>query len=206
MSNDGTLYVIAAPSGCGKTSLVHALVKNEKNIEISVSYTTRPARPGEQNGVDYHFVDDATFTKMIEDNDFLEYAQVFDYQYGTSRQWIIDTLNRGVDVILEIDWQGARQVGRLFHHIKSIFIIPPSRTALRQRLQMRKQDSEEVIERRMQQAISEMSHYHEFRYLIVNDEFERALDDLRCIVHAERLKQLYQVPALADLLESLLAT
>jgi guanylate kinase len=205
LSNEGTLYVIAAPSGCGKTSLVHALVKSEEGIEISVSHTTRPPRPGEQDGVDYNFVDEAAFKKMIDDKDFLEYAEVFGHHYGTSREWIAETLEKGIDVILEIDWQGARQIGQLFHHVKPIFIIPPSREALQKRLELRKQDSEEVIQGRMQQAISEMTHYNEFRYLIVNDDFDRALDDLRCILHAERLKRRHQAPKLKELLQHLLS-
>lgn len=204
MSKYGTLYVIAAPSGCGKTSLVHALVKGEDNIEISISHTTRAPRPGEQDGVDYYFIDESTFEKMVEAKDFLEYATVFGHSYGTSRQWIAATLDRGTDVILEIDWQGARQVGRLFHHVKSIFILPPSREALRQRLEARKQDSADIIEERMRQAIAEMSHYNEFTYLVVNDDFDRALNDLRSILHSERLKRNYQQPKLAKLLEHLL--
>lgn len=204
MSSEGTLYVIAAPSGCGKTSLVHALVDGEDDIEISVSHTTRPPRPGEKDGVDYNFVDEATFQKMIENKDFLEYAEVFGHHYGTSREWIMQTLEKGIDVILEIDWQGARQIGQLFHHVKPIFILPPSLETLRQRLESRKQDSEDVIEGRMQQAISEMSHYHEFRYLVINDDFDRALDDLLCIVRSERLKRHHQAPKLKDLLRHLL--
>ena len=204
MSKYGTLYVIAAPSGCGKTSLVHALVKGEDNIEISVSHTTRVPRPGEEDGADYHFIDEATFKQMVVAKDFLEYATVFGHSYGTSRQWIADTLDRGTDVILEIDWQGARQIGRLFHHVKSVFVLPPSREVLRQRLESRKQDSVEIIDGRMQQAISEMSHYNEFTYLVVNDDFDQALDDLRSILHSERLKRNYQEPKLAGLLEHLL--
>lgn len=206
MSEDGTLYVIAAPSGCGKTSLVHALVASESHLEISVSHTTRAPRPGEVDGEDYHFVDEQTFKKMIAARDFLEYAEVFGHHYGTSRRWIADTLAQGVDVILEIDWQGARQIGQLFHHVKPIFILPPSRKALRERLESRNQDSKEVIDERMRQAISEMSHCHEFRYIIVNDDFKRALDDLRCILHAERLKRHHQESKLKALIAELLQT
>ena len=195
--------MIAAPSGCGKTSLVHALVEHERNIEISISHTTRAPRPGEQDGVDYHFIDDTEFKRMVAANEFLEYATVFEHSYGTSRKWIADTLDKGVDVILEIDWQGARQIGHLFHNAKSIFILPPSLSALRQRLENRKQDSEAVIEGRMQQAISEMSHYNEFSYMIVNDDFDRALSELRAIVLAERLKREHQEIKLAGLLAEL---
>ena len=205
MSNQqGVLYVVAAPSGCGKTSLVHALVSSEENIQISVSHTTRPPRPGEKTGVEYHFIDDAQFQRMIDDKAFLEYAEVFGHFYGTSRQWIADTLEKGTDVILEIDWQGARQVGQLFHHVKSIFIVPPSLETLRSRLEARQQDSQEVINGRMDKAIEEMSHFKEFTYLVVNDVFEQTLEQLRSIVTAERLKCRYQEDNLAPLLAKLL--
>lgn len=203
MSKHGTLYVIAAPSGGGKTSLVNALVAGESNIKISVSYTTRPPRPGEENGVQYHFIDDVEFKCMVHDREFLEYAEVFGFNYGTSRRWIAETLEQGTDIILEIDWQGARQIGQLFHHVKSIFILPPSLEVLRQRLESRQQDSKEVIDARMAQAIDEMSHYNEFTYLLVNDDFEMALADLRSIVRAERLKRRYQEQKLSSLLEKL---
>ncbi len=204
MSKQSILYVVAAPSGGGKTSLVNALVQSEKDIRISVSYTTRPPRPGEKEGLDYHFIDEPTFRRMIEDGVFLEYAEVFGYLYGTSKQWIVEQLTQGIDVVLEIDWQGARQIARLFHHLKLIFILPPSLDVLRKRLETRKQDSPEVIQQRMQQAITEMSHYREFGYLIVNDDFDVALANLRAILHAERLKRSYQEEKLSELLADLL--
>lgn len=196
--------MIAAPSGCGKTSLVHALVTSEEDIKVSVSYTTRPSRPGEESGVQYHFVDEATFQKMVDDQEFLEYAEVFGHHYGTSRKWIADTLAQGTDVILEIDWQGARQIGHLFHHVKSVFIVPPSLESLRSRLESRQQDSESVINARMEKAIEEMSHFNEFGYLVVNDEFDQALAELRSIVGSERLKRCYQEQKLSALLANLL--
>jgi guanylate kinase len=204
LSNYGTLYVIAAPSGGGKTSLVNALVDSENDVKISVSHTTRSMRPGEEDGVHYHFVNDDTFKAMVQDQEFIEYAEVFGHYYGTSRKWLMSQLDQGIDVVLEIDWQGARQVGQLFHHVKSIFILPPSLESLRERLESRKQDSPEIIDTRMQQAIAEMSHHNEFSYLIVNENFDLALADLRAILHAERLKCRYQERKLAKLLANLL--
>lgn len=205
MSKYGTLYIVAAPSGAGKTSLVNALVADDDALKLSVSYTTRPSRPGEQDGVQYHFVTEDTFAHMVKEQLFLEYAEVFGHHYGTSRQWIADTLEQQQDVILEIDWQGARQVGQIFHHVKPIFILPPSLEVLRQRLEARRQDSMAVIESRMRQAIDEMSHYNEFEYLVVNDNFEQALADLRAIVKSERLKRRYQQYNLAPLLVQLVS-
>lgn len=204
MNKYGTLYVVAAPSGAGKTSLVNALVAGDEALKISISYTTRPPRPGEQNGIQYHFVNEAVFAQMIKEQVFLEYAQVFGYHYGTSRQWIADTLEQEQDVILEIDWQGARQIGQIFHHIKTIFILPPSLATLRQRLDSRRQDSEAIIDDRMRQAIEQMSHYNEFEYLVVNDDFNKALADLQAILTSERLKRRYQQKNLGPLLEQLL--
>ena len=198
------LYVIAAPSGCGKTSLVAAIVERFNQIKISVSYTTRSPRPGEIDGTHYHFIDQARFDAMVEENDFLEYAQVFNHSYGTSRSWVNAQLEQGTDVILEIDWQGGRQIGQLFHHVKTIFILPPSLAVLRQRLENRGQDTAEIVDARMAEAVSEMSHYNEFSYLIVNDDFERAVDELGSIVQAERLKTKYQAQNHADLLANLI--
>ena len=204
MNKYGTLYIVAAPSGAGKTSLVNALVAGDEALKISISYTTRPPRPGEQDGVEYHFVSESTFGYMIKEQVFLEYAQVFGHYYGTSKQWIADTLEQEQDVILEIDWQGARQVGQIFHHVKTVFILPPSLETLYYRLEKRQQDSKDTIDARMRQAIDEMSHYNEFEYLVVNDNFDAALADLRAIVTSERLKRRYQQKNLTALLEQLL--
>lgn len=182
----GTLYIISAPSGAGKTSLVKALISSDSLACVSVSHTTRPPRPGEVDGWDYHFVDHAEFDRMIATNDFLEHAEVFTNKYGTSRSWVEQTLAEGKDVILEIDWQGAQQVRKLMPEAQSIFILPPSREALQQRLTKRGQDSDEVIAQRMNEAVSEMSHYHEYDYLIINDQFEQAQQELSAIFLAKR--------------------
>ena len=181
-SKRGTLFIIAAPSGAGKTSLVRALLATNPGIEVSISYTTRPRRPGERDGVDYHFVAQDTFRKLVQAGDFLEYAQVFDHYYGTSRSKVLEQLGSGLDVILEIDWQGAQQVRRTMANTVSIFILPPSRQALEQRLISRKQDSEEVVRRRLQEAMTEISHYDEFDYIVVNDDFDSTLKELQAII------------------------
>lgn len=200
----GTLYIISAPSGAGKTSLVKQLVAGSDSITVSVSHTTRPMRPGEENGVDYHFVAEQEFLSMVGHGAFLEHAQVFDNYYGTSQQHVEQQLLDGRDVILEIDWQGARQVRKLIQDSLSIFILPPSRQALRERLESRGQDDEQVIQRRMQDAVNEMSHYAEFDYLVVNDIFEDALQDLKCIFSANRLKQVRQECNIQNLLIELM--
>ena len=182
----GQLYIFSAPSGAGKTSLVEALLKSTKGIRVSVSHTTRAMRPGEENGVHYHFVDVATFEKMVKAGAFLEEAKVFDNYYGTSQQAVEDQLGRGEDVILEIDWQGAQQVRQLMPYAISVFILPPSRDALEQRLNARGQDSSEIIARRMRDATSDMAHYIEFDYLVINDDFDEAVEQLRAIVLAQR--------------------
>ena len=187
MSKRGTPYILSAPSGAGKTSLVKSLVDELSFIHVSVSHTTRAMRPGEVDGVNYHFTDRDTFQDMINKGDFFEFAEVFGNFYGTSQAWAQDTLAQGYDLILEIDWQGAKQIRRLMPEAQSIFILPPSQEALRQRLQNRGQDSEEIIEGRRRQAVSKMSHYVEFDYLIINDDFNRALDELRSIFLANRL-------------------
>ncbi|PKY10379.1 guanylate kinase [Acidithiobacillus marinus] len=185
----GILWIISAPSGAGKTSLSRALVTATAQFRTSVSYTTRPARPGEVDGTDYHFVDMARFSEMAERGEFLEYARVHGNGYGTSEPWVKSQLFAGMDVLLEIDWQGARQVReRLPGQAVSIFILPPSLAALETRLRGRAQDSEEVIARRVAAAREELLHYDEFDYLVVNDQFDTALDDLRSIVHAEHLR------------------
>jgi len=200
----GTLYIISAPSGAGKTSLVKELTANEVNIVVSVSHTTREMRAGEKEGVDYHFVDKETFLSMVGGSAFLEHAKVFDNYYGTSQQHVEQQLLQGRDVILEIDWQGARQVRKQFQDSLSIFILPPSSSALKERLQNRGQDKEEIINRRMKDAVNEMSHYAEFDYIIVNDVFDIALKELGSIFKANRLRQLQQERKLENLLIELL--
>jgi guanylate kinase len=204
----GTLYIISAPSGAGKTSLVKALLDAnvaEPSIRLSVSHTTRAMRPGEENGVNYHFVERAEFLALIEHGDFLEHAEVFGNLYGTSQSTLQQTLDEGHDLILEIDWQGAEQVRRLMPKARSIFILPPSQQALRQRLTNRGQDSDEIIEGRMREAVSEMSHYVEYDFLVINDDFAAALEDLKAIFRANRLQQGPQQQRFSPLLASLLA-
>lgn len=202
----GRLYIISAPSGAGKTSLVAALLKADKEIEVSVSHTTRQARPGEQDGVNYHFVDVARFEALIAQHAFLEHARVFDNFYGTSRLWIESRLAAGKDVILEIDWQGAQQVRNIIPEALSIFILPPSKEALRARLTTRGQDDERVIERRMTDAASESSHYHEYDYLVINDVFDHALTDLMSIFRAQRLQTVQQIRRYSKILSDLLSS
>ncbi|AJE23255.1 guanylate kinase [Azotobacter chroococcum] len=205
MSATGTLYIISAPSGAGKTSLVKALIDALPQVRVSVSHTTRGMRPGEVEGVNYHFVERPTFLGMLERGEFLEYAEVFGNLYGTSQLWLEQTLAEGFDLILEIDWQGAQQVRRLLPQAQSIFILPPSQEALRQRLTNRGQDSDEIIERRMREAVSEMSHYLEYDYLVINDDFAHALEDLKSIFRARQLLQETQQRRHGDLLVELLA-
>lgn len=200
----GTLYIISAPSGAGKTSLVRELVATSQDVTVSVSHTTRAIRPGEVEGQDYYFVDQEAFLSMAGHSAFLEHAKVFDNYYGTSQQHVERLLLKGQDVILEIDWQGARQVRRLIEDSQSIFIVPPSLEALRQRLEGRGQDDESIINRRMQDAVNEMSHYAEFDYLVVNDDFDQALHELNSIIQANRLRQLRQERKLEHLLIDLL--
>jgi guanylate kinase len=201
----GSLFIISAPSGAGKTSLVKALLEQTPDITVSVSHTTRPMRPGEEHGVHYYFVNQDTFEDMRRQGLFLEHAQVFDNFYGTSRQSVETTLNQGLDVILEIDWQGARQVRSVFPDSFSIFILPPTREALRERLTRRGQDDEAVIQRRMRDAIAEMSHCDEFDYLVINDEFDLALKQLQHIVYATRLRSTSQQARHRQLLLELFA-
>ena len=200
----GTLYIVSAPSGAGKTSLVKALIDVEPQIRVSVSHTTRAMRPGEVNGVNYHFVEREEFVKMIEHGDFLERAEVFGNLYGTSQSHLQQTLDEGHDLILEIDWQGAEQVRKLMPQARSIFILPPSQEALRQRLDNRGQDSDEIIDGRMREAVSEMSHYVDYDYLIINDDFALALEDLKTIFRANRLQQKRQQQRFGKLLAELL--
>jgi len=203
----GTLYVVSAPSGAGKTSLVRALLDSTgDDLVLSVSHTTRAPRPGEVDGRDYHFVDAEAFRRMIDDEAFLEHARVFDNYYGTARQGIEAQLAQGRDVILEIDWQGARQVRQALPESVGIFILPPSREALRERLSARGQDDEAVIARRMQDAVKEMSHYGEYDYLVINEVFHTALDELAAITRGRRLRLAAQQQRHAALLAALLAS
>jgi guanylate kinase len=192
----GSLFIVSAPSGAGKTSLIKTLLDSLSDITVSVSHTTRPPRPGEQNGVHYHFVDVNTFLQMQSQGQFLEHAKVFDNYYGTTKSAVEETLNRGLDVILEIDWQGARQ---------SIFILPPSRQILLERLTQRGQDDQAVIARRMQDAVNEISHYGEFDFIVINDDFNLALEQLGAIITTSRLtlqrQQILNQALLLDLLQ-----
>lgn len=202
----GTLFTVSAPSGAGKTSLLEALVERSRNLQVSVSHTTRARRSGETDGVNYHFVDRETFQAMLADSAFLEHAEVFGNYYGTSAQWVNEQLASGIDVILEIDWQGAGQVKKLIPGTRSVFILPPSRETLYERLKGRGQDDDETISRRMSQAVSEMSHYVEYDYLVVNADFERAVEDLAAIVTSQTLRTASQAVRHKSLLQRLLAT
>lgn len=182
MASRGRLFVVAAPSGAGKTSLVRALMQREPRLRFSISYTTRAQRPTEEHGRDYFFVDKQEFERMITNGAFLEHARVFDNYYGTSRDQVTAMLERGENVLLEIDWQGAQQIRKAMPECASIFILPPSREALETRLRGRATDSDEVIARRLRDSIADMSHWPEFDYVVINDDFERALNDLHAIV------------------------
>ena len=201
--NKGKLYIISAPSGAGKTSLVKQLISDLDQITVSVSHTTRDIRAGETHGKDYFFATVDEFKQMVADNGFLEHAQVFDNFYGTAQQSVEYYLNNGIDVILEIDWQGAQQVRKMLPASLSVFILPPSINILQKRLENRGQDSKEVIERRMEEAVNEMSHCNEYDYLIVNDDFNHALSELRSIVISHRLEKKSQLKKLASLIETL---
>ncbi|TGN38317.1 guanylate kinase [Marinobacter confluentis] len=199
-SEQGTLYVISAPSGAGKTSLVAEMLKADEKLGVSVSHTTRPMRAGEQDGVNYHFVSRADFEAMINRGDFLEHADVFGNYYGTSQVWVRETLAQGQDVILEIDWQGAEQVRRQMPDCVGIFIVPPSPETLKARLTGRGTDTREVVERRLNEAADECSHAGEFDYLVVNDDFAVALADLLAIVRCHRLRMQAQQARYSGLL------
>jgi len=200
----GTLYTISAPSGAGKTSLVDALVARNPGIKVSISHTTRTMRAGEQNGLNYHFVDEAQFVAMLDNNAFLEHARVYDNYYGTTQAWVQETLAAGDDVILEIDWQGALQIHKQLAASIAIFVLPPSRQALLERLTQRGQDEDDVIAHRLALAKEDMSHYVEADYLIINETFDTALDELESIVRSRRLLISAQVQRQADLLAELL--
>lgn len=202
----GNLFIVAAPSGAGKSSLVNALLDKDPQIKLSISTTTRPPRPGESKGQHYHFVSQEAFSASRKAGEFLEYAQVFDHWYGTSSSTITNLLQQGHDIILEIDWQGARQVKAQFPNSRGIFILPPSVESLRQRLSKRGQDSLETIERRMRDARQEISHWVDFDYLIINDNFEQALQDIASIISSTRLSLPCQQLKQAKLLEDLLKT
>jgi len=202
----GNLFIITAPSGAGKTSLVRALLAADSQIKLSISYTTRKPRPGEVDGVDYYFVDEAQFLQMLGEGDFLESAEVHGARYGTSQMRVDTALQASNDVVLEIDWQGAAQVRSLYPQAISIFILPPSMEALQQRLTNRGQDSGEVIARRFAAAREEMSHVGEFDYVTINDKFEVALEDLQAIVRTQRLKRDKQLLRHEVLLQDLLKT
>ena len=183
----GNLFILSAPSGAGKSSLIGALLKKHSDMKVSVSHTTRSPRPGEENGVHYHFVSVDEFKALIEKNDFFEWAQVFDNYYGTSKQAIESQLDAGIDVFLDIDWQGAQQVRKIMPSVQTIFILPPSKAELEQRLNNRGQDSADVIASRMAKAQSETSHFNEYDFVIVNDDFDTAFGDIETIVMAQRL-------------------
>lgn len=200
----GNLYVIAAPSGTGKTTLVHELTQTLSQITISISHTTRPKRSEETDGIDYHFVSEKTFRAMIDRGDFLEYATVFNYLYGTSRLWVEEKLSQGLDVVLEIDWQGCQSIKKLFPSCISIFILPPSLSSLHERLLKRNQDHPEIIQQRLLDVNETVSHVPEFDFIVVNDDFSKAVNDLKTIVQAERLIKSRQMVRHATLIAELL--
>lgn len=199
----GTLFIVTAPSGAGKTSLVNELLHQIKNLLVSVSHTTRPIRPSETNGKDYHFIDERRFLSMLSNGDFLETADVYGYKYGTSSKWVNAELGRGNDVILEIDWQGAIQIKRQFPGACSIFILPPSLEALIDRLKKRQQDDDETIARRMAQAKEVISHVKDADYAVVNDRFDETVNEVSSIIQSRRLKIEAQMVNLANLLANL---
>jgi guanylate kinase len=202
----GNLFIVAAPSGGGKTSLVNELVHRVKNLVVSISHTTRDQRPGEIDGKHYFFIKEKQFISMIDQGKFVEHARVFDHYYGTSHAEIDARLKQGMDVILDIDWQGAAQIKQFFNQAVSVFILPPSLDILEQRLINRQRDNTDIIQKRMQRAQSEMSHYQEFDYLIVNDDFEKAFAQLSSIITSYRLKTKRQVSSLRKLLSLLLTS
>ena len=208
----GNLFILAAPSGAGKSSLIKALLEKHQDtnlhntkMQVSVSHTTRAPRPGEVDGLHYHFVSEEAFKELIAQNAFFEWAEVFGNYYGTSRVTIEQTLSQGIDVFLDIDWQGARQVKAQIPDTATIFVAPPSKDELRRRLTSRNQDSAQVIEQRMAKAVAEISHYHEFDYIVVNDNFDDALAELDAIVIARRLRKEKQVIRNQSLFDNLLS-
>ena len=205
MQSPGTLFTVSAPSGAGKTSLVEAMAQIDGKVCVSISHTTRTMRPGEQDGVNYHFVTAAAFQEMLTRGAFLEHARVYDHCYGTSQSWVEEQLRSGVHVILEIDWQGAQQIKRQCPDSIAIFILPPSRPALEQRLTRRGQDDAAVIAQRMSQAVDEISHYPEADFIVVNDDFEQALIELQCIADSQGLRTESQIVRHQGLLTELLS-
>jgi guanylate kinase len=199
----GKLFVIAAPSGAGKTSLVRALMEREPGLRFSISYTTRPQRPAEIDGRDYYFVDRIRFGEMVGRAEFLEHARVFDHHYGTARAPVEASLAAGQDLILEIDWQGAQQVRRALPECVSIFILPPSRAELERRLRGRATETEEVIQRRLRDAAGDMQHWHEFDFVVINDDFAAALCELQAIVRGEGAASRSGRPGLAELTQAM---
>lgn len=204
--NLGTLYIISAPSGAGKSSLITALLEKSPNYtcKVSISHTTRAPRQGEMDGVHYYFIDEPEFKSLQKKNVFLEHARVFDSYYGTSRVWIEEQLQQGIDIFLDIDWQGARQIREQISNTQSIFILPPSTDELKRRLIVRAQDSAEVIQNRMTQAIKEITHYKEYDFIIINDDFDKALFDFKSILNSQRLKIEKQEMKYQQILDSLL--
>ncbi len=205
MNQSSILFVVSAPSGAGKTSLLRELVAADEGLRVSVSHTTRAMRPGEVDGIDYHFVEPAVFQKITDEGGFVEQAQVFDNFYGTAEATVRESLDTGQDLVLEIDWQGARQVRQRFPDCVSIFVAPPSLEALQSRLAGRGQDAPEIVARRMRDAQSELSHYPEYDYLVVNDRFDQALLELTAIVAAERLRLVRQAERHRQALSEMLA-
>lgn len=206
MTNLGNLYIVSAPSGAGKSSLINALLADlpRTDVQLSISHTTRSPRPQEEEGVHYYFINQEEFKSLIEQGHFIEWAEVFGNYYGTSLPMIQKSLEQGIDVFLDIDWQGAQQIKQKLSNVKTIFILPPSREELEKRLVSRGQDSQEVINKRMAKAVSEMSHFNEFDYIIVNDDFDIAVKELKCILTAERLKQASQAVRYRPLFTNLL--
>ncbi len=204
--NKGSLFIVAAPSGGGKTSLIKQLLSSLDRIAVSISHTTRKKRPGERDGVDYFFIDEPLFFRMMNEAAFVEHAAVFNHFYGTSVAQLTDRMQAGIDIVLDIDWQGAQQIKQLFTDAVSIFVIPPSLEVLRERLMGRQQDDQAIIQSRMQDACNELSHYAEFDYLIVNDDFDKAAEELKAIVMACRLRMARQVEQQRQLLSFLLSS
>jgi len=200
----GQLFVVSAPSGAGKTSLVNELVTRHEDLAISVSHTTRSPRPGEQEGINYHFISEAQFREMVRRDAFLEYAEVFGNLYGTSREWVESQLAQGIDLILEIDWQGALQIREKLPECTTIFVLPPSLEELERRLRGRGGDGEAVIQRRMEAAVLEMEHYREYDYLVINDDFHRAIGDLEAVIRGAGLRRELQERRHRELITTLL--